>query len=194
MCATTYSPGQRPELPGLRAVCSQVKFLVDRNGQPVKRFGPQYDPLKFEDDVRPLSTLGWRCLSAVDCQLSLQVGCMHGSLLAGYETPSDDLSGLAAHNFACSIISIDTVLTGQAPLYILLCVGQAAAGWQASAVGGVQEAARTTSRGPAVQRVQGACRGLTQFQAIFFGAAPVSTGRGGKRVLELRAAAEHGWI
>ena len=36
---------------------SQVKFLVDRNGQPVKRFGPQYDPLKFEDDVRPLCLL-----------------------------------------------------------------------------------------------------------------------------------------
>lgn len=31
-----------------------VKFLVDRNGQPVKRFGPGFDPLEFEGDVRLL--------------------------------------------------------------------------------------------------------------------------------------------
>jgi hypothetical protein len=31
-----------------------VKFLVDRNGQPVKRFGPAFDPLEFEGDVRLL--------------------------------------------------------------------------------------------------------------------------------------------
>lgn len=29
-----------------------VKFLVDRNGQPVKRYKSSYDPLEFEDDVR----------------------------------------------------------------------------------------------------------------------------------------------
>lgn len=31
-----------------------VKFLVDRNGRPVKRFNPSYDPLEFEGDVRLL--------------------------------------------------------------------------------------------------------------------------------------------
>ena len=31
-----------------------MKFLVDRNGQPVKRFGPGFDPLEFEGDVRLL--------------------------------------------------------------------------------------------------------------------------------------------
>ena len=31
-----------------------VKFLVDRNGKPVKRFGPGFDPLDFEGDVRLL--------------------------------------------------------------------------------------------------------------------------------------------
>lgn len=31
-----------------------MKFLVDRNGQPVKRFGPAFDPLEFEGDVRLL--------------------------------------------------------------------------------------------------------------------------------------------
>jgi hypothetical protein len=29
-----------------------VKFLVDRNGHPVKRFPSLYDPADFEDDVR----------------------------------------------------------------------------------------------------------------------------------------------
>lgn len=29
-----------------------VKFLVDRNGQPIKRYKPAYDPLDFEADVR----------------------------------------------------------------------------------------------------------------------------------------------
>lgn len=31
-----------------------VKFLVDRNGQPVKRFKPAVDPLDFEADVQML--------------------------------------------------------------------------------------------------------------------------------------------
>ncbi|KAK9811092.1 hypothetical protein WJX73_001991 [Symbiochloris irregularis] len=31
-----------------------VKFLVGRDGQPMRRYGPQYDPSKFEDDVRLL--------------------------------------------------------------------------------------------------------------------------------------------
>eukprot|EP01025_Chloroclados_australasicus_P025957 TRINITY_DN25809_c0_g1_i1.p1 TRINITY_DN25809_c0_g1~~TRINITY_DN25809_c0_g1_i1.p1 ORF type:complete len:143 (+),score=13.99 TRINITY_DN25809_c0_g1_i1:362-790(+) len=31
-----------------------VKFLVDRQGVPVKRFGPSFDPLEFEGDVRLL--------------------------------------------------------------------------------------------------------------------------------------------
>ena len=35
-------------------LCLQVKFLIDKKGQPVKRFGPQYDPLKFEDDIKLL--------------------------------------------------------------------------------------------------------------------------------------------
>lgn len=29
-----------------------VKFLVDRNGQPVKRYKPSFDPLDFEKDVQ----------------------------------------------------------------------------------------------------------------------------------------------
>lgn len=29
-----------------------TKFLVDRNGQAVKRFKPGFDPLEFQDDVR----------------------------------------------------------------------------------------------------------------------------------------------
>jgi len=29
-----------------------TKFLVDRQGQPVKRYKPGFDPLEFEDDVR----------------------------------------------------------------------------------------------------------------------------------------------
>jgi len=29
-----------------------VKFLVDRNGRPVKRFNPSFDPLDFEKDVQ----------------------------------------------------------------------------------------------------------------------------------------------
>lgn len=29
-----------------------VKFMVDRNGQPVKRFKPGFDPLDFENDLR----------------------------------------------------------------------------------------------------------------------------------------------
>lgn len=29
-----------------------TKFLVDRNGRPVKRYGPAFDPLEFEDDVK----------------------------------------------------------------------------------------------------------------------------------------------
>lgn len=39
-----------------------VKFLVGRDGQPMRRFGSQYDPSKFEGDVSagPLSCL--RCL------------------------------------------------------------------------------------------------------------------------------------
>jgi hypothetical protein len=31
-----------------------VKFLVDRDGRPAKRFGPSFDPLRFEADVRLL--------------------------------------------------------------------------------------------------------------------------------------------
>ena len=34
-----------------------VKFLVDRNGQPVKRYKPAFDPLDFEDDVRLVSPI-----------------------------------------------------------------------------------------------------------------------------------------
>ena len=30
-----------------------VKFLVSANGQPLRRYGSQVDPLDFEDDVRP---------------------------------------------------------------------------------------------------------------------------------------------
>lgn len=29
-----------------------TKFLVDRNGRPVKRYKPAFDPAEFEDDVR----------------------------------------------------------------------------------------------------------------------------------------------
>lgn len=31
-----------------------VKFLIDRNGRPVRRYNPYFDPLKFEGDVRLL--------------------------------------------------------------------------------------------------------------------------------------------
>ena len=29
-----------------------VKFLCNRNGKPVKRYGPSFDPLEFENDLR----------------------------------------------------------------------------------------------------------------------------------------------
>ena len=35
-----------------RVQWNYVKFLVDRNGHPVKRFPSLYDPAGFEDDVR----------------------------------------------------------------------------------------------------------------------------------------------
>ena len=35
-----------------------TKFLVDRQGRPVKRYKPGFDPLEFEDDVRYLC-LSW---------------------------------------------------------------------------------------------------------------------------------------
>lgn len=31
-----------------------VKFIVDRDGKPRKRFGPAFDPLEFEGDIRLL--------------------------------------------------------------------------------------------------------------------------------------------
>lgn len=42
-------PGERG-----RIEWNYVKFLVDRDGQPVKRFKPAFDPLDFEGDVRLL--------------------------------------------------------------------------------------------------------------------------------------------
>lgn len=39
------------------ALSLQVKFLCNRQGQPLRRYGPQFDPLDFEGDVR---SLVWR--------------------------------------------------------------------------------------------------------------------------------------
>jgi hypothetical protein len=37
----------------IRRLCrNYVKFLCDRSGRPVKRYGPAFDPLEFEGDVR----------------------------------------------------------------------------------------------------------------------------------------------
>lgn len=44
-----------------------MKFLVDRDGQPVKRFKPAFDPLEFESDVR-LLLAGFAPLAA-ECTL-----------------------------------------------------------------------------------------------------------------------------
>lgn len=47
-------PGQPRPIPGQEPGVIEwnyVKFLVDRNGQPVKRYKPAFDPMSFEDDV-----------------------------------------------------------------------------------------------------------------------------------------------
>jgi hypothetical protein len=31
-----------------------VKFVCDRNGKPLKRYGPAFDPMAFEGDIRLL--------------------------------------------------------------------------------------------------------------------------------------------
>jgi len=47
-------PGQERATPGGPGSIewNYVKFLVDRNGQPVKRYKSAFDPLDFEADVR----------------------------------------------------------------------------------------------------------------------------------------------
>jgi len=53
-----------------------TKFLIDRNGQPVKRFRPSVDPREFEDDVR-LLLVG--VAGAAGVRLLLLVGIMNGA-------------------------------------------------------------------------------------------------------------------
>lgn len=45
---------QRPPPPTHPPHCSYTKFLVGRDGVPVKRFNPAFDPAAFEADVRLL--------------------------------------------------------------------------------------------------------------------------------------------
>ena len=63
-----------------------VKFLVDRNGRPVKRFGSLYDPIDFEDDVRACLSL----LLLTLCHLKLQPS----SILRGIAANTDDTCGV----------------------------------------------------------------------------------------------------
>lgn len=44
-----------------------VKFLISRDGRPVKRFGPSFDPLRAEADVRLL--LAGRDVTPEECVL-----------------------------------------------------------------------------------------------------------------------------
>ncbi len=49
-------PSSQGAPPGEKGVLTwnYVKFMIDRNGKPVKRFKPGFDPLEFEGDVRLL--------------------------------------------------------------------------------------------------------------------------------------------
>ncbi|KAH7615682.1 putative Glutathione peroxidase [Nannochloris sp. 'desiccata'] len=49
-------PSSQGAPPGEKGVLTwnYVKFLIDRNGKPVKRFKPGFDPMEFEGDVRLL--------------------------------------------------------------------------------------------------------------------------------------------
>lgn len=45
------APSDRPR-PNGELEWNYVKFLVDRNGQPLRRYQPAFDPMNFENDVR----------------------------------------------------------------------------------------------------------------------------------------------
>ena len=47
------SQGPPPGEPG-KLTWNYVKFLIDKNGKPVKRFKPAFDPKEFEGDIRLL--------------------------------------------------------------------------------------------------------------------------------------------
>lgn len=46
------APGEARSRPNGDIEWNYAKFLVDRNGQPVKRYKPSFDPLDMENDVR----------------------------------------------------------------------------------------------------------------------------------------------
>lgn len=51
-----------------------TKFLVNRQGVPVKRFKPAFDPADFESDVSPPQTSG--SLNVIPGVLDLSFGCL----------------------------------------------------------------------------------------------------------------------
>ena len=48
--SSAWKPGDKG-----RIEWNYVKFLVNRDGQPLRRYGSQFDPLDFESDVCPSS-------------------------------------------------------------------------------------------------------------------------------------------
>jgi len=77
-----------------------TKFLVDRNGVPVKRFGPKENPLSFEDEIVKLLDDDILSVQEGDGDLSFRASTVRNAAAAAKEL---GLDSAAVHKFAGAV-------------------------------------------------------------------------------------------